>query len=222
MAHAKIRFKGLQVGGKPLGTLFWGAGKILKTSTSDSVALPLASLGLLSCPSWQLQRNREGTAQWQLWLSFRHSPPWPWGVRPALLPWAPGLWWCNNWALFPTQLQSCLTPLETVRTMRLFLLLQLLLEASTDLTTGSVKRNPGQLSDYSRDGQLNKKVFLLVKRNLSLSLSLKLPSTSVLAARSCPTLCEPMDYSLPGSSVHGILQVRILEWVAISFSRGLS
>ena len=35
---------------------------------------------------------------------------------------------------------------------------------------------------------------------------------------SCPTLCDPMDCSLPGSSVHGILQVRILEWVAILFS----
>ena len=40
--------------------------------------------------------------------------------------------------------------------------------------------------------------------------------------QSCPTLCNPMDYSLPGSSVHGILQARILEWVAISFSRGSS
>ena len=34
-----------------------------------------------------------------------------------------------------------------------------------------------------------------------------------------PTLCDPMDYSLPVSSVHGIFQARILEWVAISFSR---
>ena len=42
------------------------------------------------------------------------------------------------------------------------------------------------------------------------------------AAQSCLTLCDPMDYSLPGSSVHGILQARILEWVAISFSRGSS
>ena len=41
-------------------------------------------------------------------------------------------------------------------------------------------------------------------------------------AQSCLTLCDPMDCSLPGSSVHGILQVRILEWVAISFSRGSS
>ena len=39
------------------------------------------------------------------------------------------------------------------------------------------------------------------------------------ADQSCPTLCDPMDCSSPGSSVHWILQVRILEWVAISFSR---
>ena len=37
-----------------------------------------------------------------------------------------------------------------------------------------------------------------------------------------PTLCDPMDCSLPGSSVHGIFQARVLEWVAISFSRGSS
>ena len=41
-------------------------------------------------------------------------------------------------------------------------------------------------------------------------------------AQSCPTLCDRMDCSLPGSSVHGIFQARILEWVAISFSRGSS
>ena len=35
----------------------------------------------------------------------------------------------------------------------------------------------------------------------------------------CPTLCNPMDSSLPGSSVHGIFQARILEWVVISFSK---
>ena len=38
----------------------------------------------------------------------------------------------------------------------------------------------------------------------------------------CPTLCDPVDCSLPGSSLHGILQARILEWVAISFSGDLS
>ena len=36
--------------------------------------------------------------------------------------------------------------------------------------------------------------------------------------QSCPTLCDPMDYSPPGFSVHGILQARTLDWVAISFS----
>ena len=38
-------------------------------------------------------------------------------------------------------------------------------------------------------------------------------------AQSCPTLCDPMDISLPGSAIHGIFQARILEWAAISFSR---
>ena len=47
-------------------------------------------------------------------------------------------------------------------------------------------------------------------------------SVSLLVAQSCLTLCDPMDCSLPGSSVHGILQARTLEWVAISFSRGSS
>ena len=40
--------------------------------------------------------------------------------------------------------------------------------------------------------------------------------------QSCPALCNPMDCSRPGSSVHGILQTRVLEWVVISFSRGSS
>ena len=41
-------------------------------------------------------------------------------------------------------------------------------------------------------------------------------------AQSCLTLCDPMDCSLPGSSVHGIFQAIVLEWAAISFSRGSS
>ena len=39
------------------------------------------------------------------------------------------------------------------------------------------------------------------------------------AAQSCLTVCDPMDYSPPGSSVHGIFQARVLEWGAISFSK---
>ena len=48
-----------------------------------------------------------------------------------------------------------------------------------------------------------------------------LPSAAAAAAKSlqsCPTLCDPIDGSLPGSTVPGILQARTLEWVAISFS----
>ena len=44
----------------------------------------------------------------------------------------------------------------------------------------------------------------------------------VLVTQSCLTLCDPTDCNPPGSSVHGIFQARILEWVAISFSRGSS
>ena len=43
-----------------------------------------------------------------------------------------------------------------------------------------------------------------------------------LVTQSCPILCNPTDCSPPGSSVHGILQARILEWVTIPFSRGSS
>ena len=44
----------------------------------------------------------------------------------------------------------------------------------------------------------------------------------VLVVQLCPTLCNPTDCALPGSSIDGILQARILEWVASSFSRGSS
>ena len=53
-------------------------------------------------------------------------------------------------------------------------------------------------------------------------LYLKLCESESEVAQSGPTLCDPMDCSLPGFSVHGIFQARVLEWVAISFSRGSS
>ena len=46
---------------------------------------------------------------------------------------------------------------------------------------------------------------------------MKVKSESAVA-QPCPTLCDPMDCSLPGSSVHGIFQARVLEWGAIAFS----
>ena len=66
---------------------------------------------------------------------------------------------------------------------------------------------------------------LPLKRGLSLHSRTELGSYFMWAAQSlqsCLTLCDPMDYSPPGSSVHGILQTRIPEWVVISSSRGSS
>ena len=47
-------------------------------------------------------------------------------------------------------------------------------------------------------------------------------ATAAKSLQSCPTLCDPIDGSPPGSSVHAILQARTLEWVAILLSRGSS
>ena len=58
--------------------------------------------------------------------------------------------------------------------------------------------------------------------NKSIAHEVKKNITCVKSLQSCLTLCDPMDYHLPGSSVHGILQTRILEWVAICSSRGSS
>ena len=54
------------------------------------------------------------------------------------------------------------------------------------------------------------------------SLPLAPPRNPMLVTQSCPTLCDPIVCSPPGSSVHEILQARIQEWVVISFSRGSS
>ena len=64
--------------------------------------------------------------------------------------------------------------------------------------------------------------------NLKIYIVYYIPGTVIgrlsvcLLTQSCLTLFDPMDYNLPGSSAHGILQARILEWVAISYSRGSS
>ena len=61
---------------------------------------------------------------------------------------------------------------------------------------------------------------LCVEKELSFKIVYKkhAAATAAKSLQSCPTLCDPMDCSLPGSSVHGIFQARILEWVAIAFS----
>ena len=57
----------------------------------------------------------------------------------------------------------------------------------------------------------------MVAKTLNIHVLVGLESKESEVAQSCPTLCDPMDCSLPGSSLHGILQARVLEWVAISF-----
>ena len=60
---------------------------------------------------------------------------------------------------------------------------------------------------------------MLINREKCRIIALKMKGI-MLVAQSCLTLCDPMDYSPPGFSVHRILQARILDWVAIPFSRG--
>ena len=56
--------------------------------------------------------------------------------------------------------------------------------------------------------------------NSGISKSGRSDVVTCVVTQSCLTLCDPMDCNLQGSSVHGIFQARVLEWVAISFSRG--
>ena len=67
-------------------------------------------------------------------------------------------------------------------------------------------------SKHCGTGKQKQRTYVPMEWNSVLSQSLQ----------SCLTLCDPVDYSLPGSSVHGISQARILEWVAMPSSRGSS
>ena len=90
------------------------------------------------------------------------------------------------------------------------------------------KRLKGQFwGKPRRDRQIQPRCILFLKCELSKKINnpktiqpSKREWSEVLVAQSCPTLCDPMDCSVPGSSVHGIFQARILEWVVNSFSRG--
>ena len=76
---------------------------------------------------------------------------------------------------------------------------------------------PGGLNNnnYIRDERLKQR-----PRRNSINRWRKVKESEV--SQSCLTLCDPMDCSLPDSSVHGIFQARVLEWIAISVSRGSS
>ena len=64
--------------------------------------------------------------------------------------------------------------------------------------------------------------FLGSTKSLIVLIFVSIVHFSLKVAQSCLFLCDHMDYSLPGSSGHGILKARILKWVAISFSKGSS
>ena len=81
---------------------------------------------------------------------------------------------------------------------------------------------PAQKPQAYRKQELMPLLLLVGCKRLCFDLYLTVLIAEVFAevcAQSCPTLCDPMDWSPLGSSVHGILQARILEWVAISYSR---
>ena len=73
-----------------------------------------------------------------------------------------------------------------------------------------------------RFGNYSKRNLVKSTQNTLVQVSCTVWKTVSEVSQSCPTLCDPVDGSPPGSSIHGILQTRILEWVAISFSRGSS
>ena len=62
--------------------------------------------------------------------------------------------------------------------------------------------------------------FRCILSGISLLVPERVVLRNVSVGQSCLTLCDPMNCTLPGSSVHGVLQARILEWVVIPFSRG--
>ena len=86
-------------------------------------------------------------------------------------------------------------------------------------TVNEDKKEVGQIWPlYNRS--INVRQVCMIWPNLVYLLSLSYEHAKSLQL--CLTLCNPMDCSLPGYSVHGILQARILEWVAIPFTRGFS
>ena len=83
-----------------------------------------------------------------------------------------------------------------------------------------LKYNPLSQKPISLCFAYEPNVFIVMSYKETLPLKLIMKRNEV--TQSCPTLCNPMDCSPPGSSVHGIFQARVLEWGAIAFSRGSS
>ena len=81
---------------------------------------------------------------------------------------------------------------------------------------------PSEFKVLSRGGKEKTAAYFFSNRNICrrrLTEMSNIQHIDIEVPQSCPILWDPMDYSLPGSSVHGIFQARVLEWVAISFCR---
>ena len=69
---------------------------------------------------------------------------------------------------------------------------------------------------------LGRKVYSIYQISIEVCDLRKIKESESEVVQSCLTLCDPTDCSLPGSSIHGIFQARVLDWVAIAVSRGSS
>ena len=76
------------------------------------------------------------------------------------------------------------------------------------------------INDWTARGFLNKSISILERIQHVYFTVARALLAKVKVTQSCPTFCDPMAYSSPGSSVHGILQARMLKWFAIPFSMG--
>ena len=93
---------------------------------------------------------------------------------------------------------------------------------SEEKQTNNNNKNSAQISPYMKLTQTTGPNLEGQKPKGRKNSTLKPGEVNQWSCSVCPTLCHPMDCSLPGSFIHGIFQTRVLEWVAISFSRGSS
>ena len=122
--------------------------------------------------------------------------------------------------IFLRRVEHSKFPLRTVRWRTVFLANSFPRTViRTPMSLSYFAKNTDYLSDYAKR---------IIQNNIpkeddtgitEIHPELKLLSVKVLVTQLCPTLCDPMDCSPPGYFIHGILQARILEWVAIPFSR---